>query len=269
MPPFALARDGTMDVMSKSIDAKKASRADASSITLFCFPYSGGSAASYTSFQSGLACGAVVHAFQLPGRGSRLFETSYGDMETLVAALVAEILATGAKRFAFFGHSLGAVVAFEVARALRHMRATMPLALFASGAESPRMRKVKRRMHDLSNADFKKHLADYGGTPQAVLACDELMDILIPGIRADFTISEQYIWREEALLDLPIDVLVGNGDAFVEWERACGWSAETTGDVRYHVLDGQHFFIETDQQRVLDILRSALQALISESIELD
>ena len=213
-------------------------------VRLFYFPYAGGNAAAIAGWQSQLGTAVELHVAVLPGHGARLFEEPEHDLDDLVAHLTEAVADLADRRFAFFGHSLGALVAFEVARALRRQGSPMPECLWASGAEGPQTRSVKQRLHDLPEDELIEALREYRGTPAGILADTEMMELLAPGIRADFALSERYAYRPEPPLDLPIHVLRSDQDPYVEADRAAGWALETTRPVRERVYPGDHFFIQ-------------------------
>jgi surfactin synthase thioesterase subunit len=213
-------------------------------VRLFYFPYAGGNAAAILRWQAHLGTAVELHVAALPGRGARLFEEPPSDLDDLVAHLTGAVADLADRRFAFFGHSLGALVAFEVARALRRQSLPGPECLWVSGAEGPQTRSVKHRLHHLPEDEFIEALRDYRGTPAEVLADQEMMELLSPGIRADFALSERYAYRPEPPLDLPIHVLRGDRDPYVEADRAVGWALETTRPLREYVYRGDHFFIQ-------------------------
>ena len=196
-------------------------------LRLFCFPFAGGNAALFRPWQAILGPEIALSAVQLPGRGARVFEPPYVDLDLLVAALQQQIRPWLDRPFAFFGHSLGALVAFELTRALRRAGLPMPCALWVSGAEGPQTREIRHRLHDLKPADFTAALRDYGGTPQEVLDEEELMALLSPGLRADFALSERYVYRPQPPLDVPLHLLRGEDDPYVDARRAAGWSLES------------------------------------------
>jgi medium-chain acyl-[acyl-carrier-protein] hydrolase len=235
----------------------RASTTDAP-VRLFCFPYAGGNAAAFLPWQALLGPGVALRVAQLPGRGARLFEEPQRDLDALVAELTSAIAAETDRPFAFFGHSLGAIVAFEVTRALRRAGLPGPTGLWASGAEGPRSRLVKRRLHGLPDAELVEALRDYGGTPDELLDDAEMMELVLPGIRADFALSEVYRYRPEEPLDLPIHVLVGDRDPYVEPGRAAGWAHESRHPLRRHVFSGDHFFLFPHQATIAAMLTTAL-----------
>ena len=227
-------------------------------LRLFCFPYAGGSASVFHSWRAALAPDIDVIAVQMPGRAERLLEEMPTRIEPLVEALAEAIVPCAGRRFAFFGHSLGGLVAFELARVLQRRGAAQPERVIVSGCDAPRHRKAERALHRLDDAAFVEVLRDYKGTPPEILANRELMRLLLPAVRADFEISESYVPLHDAPLDRPLTVLAGvhderDSDAAVE-----GWAQETRAGCDVHWFDGDHFFINPHREAVLDCLRRTL-----------
>jgi len=216
-------------------------------VRLFYFPCAGGNAAAIAGWQAHLGTAVELHVAALPGRGARLFDEPPRDLDDLVAHLTGAVADLADRRFAFFGHSLGALVAFEVARGLRRQGSAMPECLWVAGAEGPRTRAVRHRLHDLPEAEFIQALRDYRGTPAEILADREMMELLSPGIRADFGLSELYAYKSEPPLNLPIHALRGDRDPYVEASRVAGWAHESTRPLRVSVFAGDHFFIQPHQ----------------------
>lgn len=227
-------------------------------LRLYCFPYAGGSAASFAGWQRQLDPAIEVCAVQLPGRGVRFLETPERAFAPLVAGLVTAICAQGALPFSFFGHSMGALLAFEVARALQQQGAAMPQCLMVSGCAAPQYRGAARRWHLLSDADLVAALKDYNGTPPEVLANAELMALLLPMIRADFAAVDGYRYRAAAPLALPLTVLAGRIDERVSERQVEGWQEETTDRCQVHWFEGDHFFINSERDAVLACVQDAL-----------
>jgi surfactin synthase thioesterase subunit len=211
---------------------------------LFWFPPAGGNAAIISPWQTSLGQTAELCVAELPGRGTRLSERPTGGFDELVADLTSAVADLADRPFAFIGHSLGALVAFEVTRALRRQGSPLPLWLWACGSEGPATRGLQRRVADLPTAELIEVLREYGGTPAEILAEPELMDVLLPGIRADFALSESYAYRQEPPLEIPIRVLRGSEDWTVEAGLAAGWARETTRLLPERVLAGDHFFVQ-------------------------
>lgn len=227
-------------------------------VRLFCFPYAGGGTADYAKWPSELGPEVEVCVLQLPGRGKRLFDEPFFDMESLVERLVLVLAQRLDKPFAFFGHSMGALLAFEIARALRRKQMPQPSSLWVSGSEGPQTRSQKKHLHDLPEAELIKALRDYNGTSSELLSNLEMMQLLLPGMRADFALVERYEYRAEALLSLPIHVVRGDADPYVDAQRASGWRLETTLPTHEHVFAGDHFFIHPHRAAITALLSQVL-----------
>ena len=228
---------------------------------LFLFPFAGGNASTFLPWQGLLGPRLELRIARLPGRGARLFEPPVAEMDELVARLTRAVTSLADRPFAFFGHSLGALVAFEVARQLRRAHRPGPVGLWVSGAEGPQTRAPRRRLHDLPDADLIEGLREYAGTPPEMLDDREMMELLLPGLRADFALNERYSYRPEPPLDLPIHVLLGDADPYVEPERAAGWALETSRPVRQYVYPGAHFFLYDHQRSITALLADAAAQL--------
>lgn len=229
----------------------------AGAMRLFFFPFAGGNANAFLPWQALIGPRLELRVAQLPGRGARLFDPPLAELDELVARLTRAVAGLADRPFVFFGHSVGALLAFEVARQLRRTGRPMPVSLWVSGAEGPRTRMVKGRLHDLAEAELIEALREYNGTAAEMLDDRELMQLVLPGVRADFALSECYVYRAEPPLDLPIHVLTGEDDPFVEPERAAGWSQESSQPVRRHVYPGDHFFLNDHQQSIATLLAEA------------
>ncbi len=229
-------------------------------VRLFYFPFAGGNAAAILPWQDELGRSVELQVAQLPGHGARLFERPERDWDELVGRLAEAVAERADRPFAFFGHSLGALVAFEVARRLRRQELAGPSRLWASGAEGPQTRSVKQRLHDLPEPELIEALRDYRGTPGELLDDREMMELLLPGIRADFALSEQYRYRPEPPLELPVQVLLGDADPYVELDRAAGWARETTGPVRQRIFPGDHFFLQPHRAAIAELVVAELTA---------
>lgn len=226
----------------------------AGAVRLFLFPFAGGNANAFLPWQALLGPRLELRVAQLPGRGVRLFDPPVADLDELVARLSQAVTDLADRPFLFFGHSLGALVAFEVARQLRRAGRPGPAALWVSGAEGPRTRLLRQQLHDLEEAELIEALREYSGTASEMLDNRELMQLVLPGVRADFALSERYVYRGEAPLDLPVSVLLGTSDPYVDPERAAGWAQESTLPVRQYSYPGDHFFLNEHQEAIAALL---------------
>lgn len=234
---------------------------------LFCFPYAGGSAFNFTPWRDMLDRGVEICALQLPGRGSRIAEPPIRTMPALLKAVAPVIAQHSQLPFAFFGHSVGALIAFELARYLRLHGVDGPMHLFASGCHAPQFRSPSRRLNQLPDAEFIEALREYNGTPREVLESRELMALMMPTIRADFALAEDYAYRSGPSLRASISVFAGTDEDNKGPGQVDGWRRETTGRCDVHWFDGGHFFIDTARAAVVAQLNAELARLHSPAME--
>lgn len=228
-------------------------------IRLFCFPYAGGGSAIYRPWVRELARSVEVVPALLPGREARLREPAYTRMEQLVESLGREIVPYLDKPFAFFGHSMGGLISFELARHLRTERRIEPDHLFISGRRSPQVPRIDPYIHDLPEPEFIAELEHLNGTPREVLEHKELMEMLIPMLRGDFSVCHTYKYVPGVPLRCPMTVLGGTHDESTPREQIEAWRVETTGSFRVHMLEGDHFFINQKHAEILRIIDEALR----------
>ncbi len=229
-------------------------------LRLFCFYYAGASASIFRSWDAALPDWIEVMAVQLPGREYRLDESLLTDAHR-IAGLVTEILPLD-KRFVFFGHSMGALLEFEVARLLREQGLRQPEMLIASGRNAPQFKWRDIGMQLLPDDEFVAALIAYKGTPGFLLENLALRDIVLPRIRADLTVSAEYRYVEKDPLECPIVVLLGNQDELSTEAGVNGWRTQTTAEVRYFRFAGNHFFLHSAEQLVLSRIAEELTKLM-------
>ena len=166
-------------------------------LRLFCFPYAGGGASIFTAWPEWLPITIEVIAVQLPGRGRRISEEPYTSLSDLVGELVQVLLPSLEKPFAFFGHSMGALLAFESARVLRSMDGPTPAHLTVSGAGAPQVPDPDPPIHDLPDREFLKEIKQLNGTPIELFDSKEMVEIMLPTLRADFAVIEDYVYTPQ------------------------------------------------------------------------
>jgi len=232
---------------------------------LYCFSYAGGSAASYYAWQGQLDPAIEVCAIQLPGRGARLCEPPLRSLAVLVDMLAHVIEDGDGLPFAFFGHSLGGLLAFELARDCQRRGRAMPERLFVSGSAAPQCRALSRRLHELNDVELIAALRQYNGAPAAVLDNPELMELMLPTVRADFALSADYVYRAGERLAIPISVYGGDRDPHVRFEELAHWQDETGEPVKMQCFPGDHFFIQSAREAVLAQLGIELAELMAET----
>jgi medium-chain acyl-[acyl-carrier-protein] hydrolase len=240
----------------------KAQPGSTAPMRLFCFPYAGGGSAIFRQWSRGFVRFPVeVVPALLPGRESRVREPGYTHIDKYIEALAREISAYLDKPFVFFGHSMGAIIAFELARRLRDERGLEPKHLFISGRRPPRIPRRDPYVHDLPEAELIAEIARMNGTPKEVLEHTELMELMIPLLRTDFAVCHSYTYAPGEPLRCPITVLGGTRDEEAPPHEFDLWREETTGDFNVHLLEGDHFFINQPplQNEVARIITTALQ----------
>jgi medium-chain acyl-[acyl-carrier-protein] hydrolase len=227
-------------------------------LRLFCLPYAGGNPWMFRTWSDGLPVDVEVHAIQLPGRGTRLKEPAFARLAPLVQALTQGLLPLLDKPFAFFGHSLGAVVSFELARRLRKQQWPEPVRMFVSACSAPQLLYHGPIRHTLTEVDFLEELRRLNGTPRAVLENAELMELLLPVLRADFAVYETYQYLPEPPLHCPIAVFGGLQDSGVRRGDLEAWRAQTRAACTLRMLPGDHFYLHSAEALLLDALHQEL-----------
>jgi medium-chain acyl-[acyl-carrier-protein] hydrolase len=235
-------------------------------LRLFCFPYAGGSAMTYRTWQDFLPKNIEVCPVELPGRGSRMREIPYKNMAPLVNDLGLALQSYLEKPYVFFGHSMGALIGFEIARLFRRQQLPGPLHLFASGHVAPQVGYLHHPIYDLPEHEFIEELRKLEGTPEAVLNNAELMQLLIPMLRADFEVNETYSCAPEPPLDLPISVYGGLTDIDVSREHLEAWREQTASQFRLQMFAGGHFFLQNSQTLLLRTLTHELEKNIAKIV---
>lgn len=225
---------------------------------LFCFPYAGGSAQLYHKWAAKLPSTVEVCPVQLPGRGNRMKDPPFQQLMPLVKAISTAILPYLHKPFCFFGYSMGAMISFELTRLLQAEYALQPLHLFVAGRTAPQVVVTEPHTYHLPEPEFLQSLNDLNGTPKELLANAELMQLMIPLLRADFEVCQTYSFVPGPRLDCPMAVYGGTQDEHVTLENYEAWKEQTTGPFKLTMYDGDHFFIHSHQQQLLQALAEEL-----------
>ncbi|MCC6176230.1 MAG: thioesterase [Chloroflexi bacterium] len=228
-------------------------------LRLFCFPHSGGGAAQYTRWPADLPPDIEVCAVQLPGREQRVSEAPFSHMAPLVEELLRVLAPYFEAPFAFFGHSLGGFISFDLARALRRQGRTGPLHLFVAGSRAPQLPSRLPDLHHLPDPEFIDGLRRYEGTPDEALQNADLMRLLLPMLRADFSLTETNDYVQEPPFDVPISVFGGLDDPVVERFELTAWREHTTRALTLRMLPGDHFFVQSARSLLLSALVEDLE----------
>jgi medium-chain acyl-[acyl-carrier-protein] hydrolase len=232
-------------------------------LRLFCFPYAGGGASIYRQWPGLLPAQVEICPVTLPGREMRLREKAYTRLPPLVEALAEALLPALDKPFAFFGHSMGGLIAFETARALRRRGLPQPLHLFIAARPAPQLVRADPPLSHLPDAAFASELQRrYAGIPAAVLQDPELMALYLPILRADLELLETYHYQAEAPLDCPISTYGGMQDSMVTPDRIAPWQKQTAGSFSRALFPGGHFFLQSQQTPLLEGLGRTLAEIL-------
>jgi medium-chain acyl-[acyl-carrier-protein] hydrolase len=237
----------------------------AARIRIFCFPYAGGAASIYRSWASLMPPTVEIIPVELPGRGRRLAEPPIRRMAAMTMALAPAITPLLDMKFAFFGHSMGAIIAFELARELRRRNAPMPEQVFISGRSAPQVRGREAATYKLPEGEFRAELQRLNGTPAEALENDELMSLMLPCIRADFEMVQTYQYYDDAPLRCPITVYGGLEDYAVPREALLPWQQHTQAQFSLYMLPGDHFFLRSTDRLLLELLRRELLKITARS----
>ena len=225
-------------------------------VRLFCFPYAGGAASVFHAWSHGLPPAVEVCSVQTPGRESRMKERPFARLKPLVEAISPELTPYLDKPFAFFGHSLGARMCFEVARQLRRMQIFGLTHLFASASYAPQL--PDPPLHDLSDSEFLKEITRFNGIPEEALKYPEPIELILPTLRADCEANETYVYSPEPPLTHPISVFGGVQDRDVSQEALEPWRDQTNSPFSLQMFPGDHFFINTAQPQLLQAISQKL-----------
>lgn len=237
---------------------KQCKQGSQGSLRLFCFPYAGGSAQLFSDWSKDLPETVEVCSIELPGRGTRVSEPPFTQLLPLVEAIATAIHPLLIHQpFAFFGHSLGALISFELSRVLVSEYGLCPSHLYVSGRAAPHLPKPNP-IHNLPEPLFLDQLRHLNGTPEEVLQNAELMQLFVPTLRADFALNDTYTYTEAHPLNCPITAFGGLQDPEYNYEQLEAWHIHTTDSFSLKMFPGGHFFIKTARHLVLQALAQAL-----------
>jgi len=229
---------------------------------LFCFPYAGGSSFLFHKWNQHLPSSVEICTVQLPGRGTRTHEPAFDAIQPLIETLGPAIYPFLQQPFAFFGHSMGAIIAFELTLYLRREYGLLPSHLFVSGRRAPQISSDEPHVYDLPHDEFISELRRLNGTPLEALEHPELMELMMPLLRADFALVETYNYRPEPPLECGITAYGGLQDQEVSGDELKAWHRQTRSAFRLQMMSGGHFFIQKEPEDLLRSLYSELLQLV-------
>lgn len=228
----------------------------AAAAQLFCLPYAGAGASTYHRWPAVIGPEIEVAAVQLPGRENRILE----DPGFAIADLAAAISERADRPYALYGHSLGGRYAFEVVRHLRRVGGTLPVALYLGACRAPHIRAAGPfdGLSKLADDELLRRVVDGGGLSDAVLAEPELVELLLPVLRADFQQLDDYRFVAQEPLAVPIVAFAGREDKAVPLADIQAWDQHAGAGLTVHEVDGDHFFLHRDGTELLELLGETL-----------
>jgi medium-chain acyl-[acyl-carrier-protein] hydrolase len=244
--------------LKNSIWIRKARPTSRAKLRLFCLPYAGGWSQIYRPWTDLLSNEIELCLVELPGRGPRLCEKPIDDLSTLIQEIAINIQPYLDQPFAFFGHSMGALLCFEITRLLRSRGYAYPEHLFLSGYRAPHLELECTPIYDLPEPKFIEEIRRLEGTPESVLVNAELRELVFPALRADFQAIETYRYQPGLPLSCPITVFGGLQDRGVDVTALEGWRPYTTGKFGLQLFSGNHFFLHEAQSQILQAIHEQL-----------
>jgi len=229
---------------------------------LFCLPYAGGGASVYWSWRDHIIPEVELCPVQMPGREGRITEAPLSQIDEIVDRVFENIRSNLDLPYVLFGHSMGATVAFELAQRSRQAGERQPLHLFVSGTDAPQLPEREPLIYDLPDADFLRELHAVNGGPNPALQNPELVQLLLPALRADFVAIQTYQYRERAPLTCAITAFGGFDDPYVSAEGLELWREQTVSEFESRQLPGDHFFLHSARPELLQEINYRLRARV-------
>ena len=232
---------------------------------IFCFPYAGGGASVFRQWSEELPSNVEVISVRLPGRETRIDESPIASLDQLLKSLYQNIIPFCNKPFMFFGHSNGALICYELALLMRRRELeTLPITLVLSAKIPPHVPGDDKKRSILSDDEFIFELKELNGTPKELLENRELMEMLLPMIRADFSLTEGHIFQKDIILDCPVSVFYGSEDN-ISKQQIMAWQDLFREQVNFYEFTGGHFFIHEQRAEVLSVLNSVIKKIIKDN----
>jgi pyochelin biosynthetic protein PchC len=259
-PPHRTPNEGenNMSVSTESnLWLRRFHDAPESKITLVCFPHAGGSASFYYPVSDAMHPTLQVIALQYPGRQDRRQEPCLPSIGEFADQAFAALAPIAGRPLAFFGHSMGATIAFEVAQRMERQLDVSPVTLFASGRRAPSRRRDEN-VHQRNDDGIVAEMQMLSATDARLLGDPELLRMILPAIRSDYRAAETYRYEPGPKLRCPIISLVGDSDPKVSVEEAQAWKEHTSGDFELQVFTGGHFYLSGHQAAVINLISDHL-----------
>jgi medium-chain acyl-[acyl-carrier-protein] hydrolase len=230
-------------------------------VRLLCLPHAGAGAAVYRTWGAGLPAGIAACPVQPPGREKRRTEPPLTSVHELASLLAAQVIACVAAPYALFGHSTGALAAFQLARRIRELGGPAAAHLFVSGRPAPQIPLKRTALRGLPVTDLAAVLRGLGGTPEAVLRDEGTLRRVHPVLVADFAVNEEYDYQPEPPLAIPVTVFAATQDPGTSLAQAAAWAEHTSATFRVYPVEGDHFAVFERAAEVQQEIASALGVL--------
>lgn len=233
-----------------------------SKVTLFCLPFAGGNKYSFRDLTSKFSGDIVPHPIELPGRGSRTNEPLKQNAEDLVEDVFLQIRQKLVSPYAIYGHSMGTLLAYLLTKRIVSENLSPPAYLFLSSGPAPSVFKDKPKYHHLPSSVFFNQIRELGGIPDELLNNLVLLNYFEPVLRADFRITETYVYSKTEPFDIPLLLMLGNRE-FITDEQVLAWQEETTHPIELRKFSGNHFFIYNHLSELAGLISGKIKTRLS------
>lgn len=234
-------------------------------VNLFLFPFAGGTAQSYRFLsQEGILTGCSIYALELPGRGMRMSEPYTLTIDEIKEECLRSIKPYLCDKMVFMGHSMGAIIAYELLGDLEVLYPQLQFSLILSAANSPRSIIVKHDISKMTTEEFKHYVKNMGGIPAQISENESLLDFFLPRIRNDFELLEQYKPQSDRPLNAPITVIAATDDVNIERDNVLDWEHYAKSTIEFIWCEGGHFYLYENQSIVIQTITDVMQELINE-----
>ncbi len=228
-------------------------------LRLICFPPAGSGTIIYHKWAACLPPNVEMWNMRLPGRESRLRDPLFYRLPPLIESIAETLIPHLDVPYLLFGHSLGSLISFELTRYIRGPGSPMPLHLILSGHRAPHRPPLMPPIHQAGDEQFLTQVKAMGGTPDAVFENEEIVELMLPPLRADFTVCENYRFLEDKPLDIPINVFGSDQDCHAHEADILAWEQHTTGTFKSKMFHGNHFYFQNDPEPLLSSINQSLQ----------
>lgn len=258
------ARNRWLDIL--SYDSEAAHRREPIRLQLFCFPYAGGGTSFYRSWMHNFPPSVQIYPVKLPGRENRMEEKPFHRLEPLVGTLARVLRPYLNLPFAFFGYSVGALIAFELAREIRWQYRLTPAYLFAAAFPAPQLPRPKFSIHKLPQSEFIDGLRRFNAMPEEVLQNPELLELFLPTLRADCALYENFVYEPELPMGCPLSVFGGLDDPTIDRGALVAWRELTQASFRLRMFPGKHFFIPGNREQIVEAVIEDLEPILNSQV---